>query len=76
MKIENLEQAIRLKERRDVLLKVKGIIEKYTNTALFKVCSGYNETEKQAISDMALTGLVHKYCEDTIKQIDELIERL
>ena len=77
MKIENLDVAIRYKERLDKLYAMKKLIERYPTTAIIQVYSG---SQKAASSEMlqeeCLNGIIAKYCDDTIHLIEEAIKSL
>ena len=77
MKLDNLEQAVRYKERLDRLNEMKNLIESHITTAIVSVKGGLNNGAKEVwTQDDCLTGIVHKYCVDTIKLIEEAVEKL
>jgi len=77
MKIENLDVAVRYKNRLDKLYEIKKLIEKYPTTATVQIFSGHQKAvSSEMFQDECLTGIIHKYCEDTIKLIEEAIETL
>lgn len=77
MKIENLDTAIRYKERLDELRKLKELIESHPTTGRVKFLGGLqNDAPYAIIKDDCLNGIICKYCEDTIKLIEEAVERL
>lgn len=77
MKIENLDVAMRYKERLDKLYAMKKLIEKYPTTAIIQVYSGSQKAaSSEMIQEVCLNGIIAKYCEDTIKQIEEAVTEL
>ena len=76
MKIENLEHAVHYKERREKLLEIKRYIESHTTNTWITIGGTSRTAENIDIQDDCLTGVVYKYCEDTIKLIEEAIEKL
>lgn len=75
MKIENLETAVELKNRLDVLRTLKRQLESYPTSTTFNVLSGCG-SKQVVIQDDILTGVVYKYCEDKIKDIEDIINEL
>ena len=76
MKIENLDQAVRFKERLDKLYELKKLIEAHP-TGIVTFRGGLqNDAPTVSLKDDCLNGIIYKYCEDTIKQIEEVVERL
>lgn len=77
MKIENLDTAVRYKERRENLLKVKSLIERNHSSIVVELHESHNDGAKsEKVQDECLTGIIYKYCEDTIALIEEAIESL
>lgn len=77
MKIENLDQAVKYKQRLDKLYAMKGLIEKYPTTAMVQVFSGSQRAaSSEVLQEECLTSIIYKYCEDTIKLIEEAIKGL
>ena len=77
MKIENLDTAVRYKERRENLLKVKSLIERNPSSVVVELHeSRHDGTKSEKVQDDCLTGIIHKYCEDTIALIEKAIESL
>ena len=75
MKVENLDQAVRFKERLDKLNELKAVIEK--NMPDGKVTfSARGGVESVTIQDDILTGILYKYCEDTIMLVKDAIGTL
>jgi len=74
MDIKNLDTAVRYKMRLDELNKLKGLIEKSPSGSVrYTTMDG----QKYAVvQEDNLTGLIYKYCVDTIKQIEKEIEKL
>ena len=77
MDINNLDTAIRYKERLDELKKLKELIEIHPTTGRVKFLGGLqNDAPYAIIKDDCLNGIIYKYCEDTIKQIEEVVKSL
>ena len=77
MKIENLDTAMRYKERRERLLKAKELIERNPSSIIVELRNGTYEGAKSAsLQDDCLSGIIYKYCEDTIALLEKAIEQL
>lgn len=77
MKIENLDTAMRYKERREKLLEAKELIERNPSSIFVDLRNGTYEGAKSAsIQDDCLTGIIYKYLEDTIGLLETAIEKL
>lgn len=73
MKIENLDTAMRYKERRENLLQAKKLIERSPSSIFVELRCGKESAE---LHDDCLAGIIHKYCEDTIALLEKAIEQL
>ena len=77
MKLENLDQAMRYKERREKLLEMKSLLESNVSSIWIMAIAGTQMSDKHvSIHDDCLTAIVCKYCEDTIRLIEDAIEKL
>ena len=77
MDIENLDQAVRFKARLDRLYEAKKLIESHITTTIIDIRGGLQkDAPVVSIQDEALTGIIYKYCEDTIKLIEDAIKEL
>ena len=73
MKIENLDTAVRYKERRENLLKAKDLIERNQTGIVVKLLDGDKEV---SVEENNLVGTIYKYCTETIALIEKNIEQL
>lgn len=73
MKIENLDTAVRYKERRENLLKAKDLIERNPTGIVVKLLDGDKEV---SVEENNLVGTIYKYCTETIALIEKNIEQL
>lgn len=77
MKIENLDTAMRYKERREKLLEAKKMIERNPSSIVVELRDGpYGNSHRSVIQEDALTGIIYKYLEDTIGLLETAIEQL
>ena len=73
MKIENLDTAVRYKERRENLLKAKDLIERNPTGIVVKLLDGDKEV---SVEENSLVGTIYKYCTETVALIEKNIEQL
>ena len=77
MDIENLDLAIRYKARLDKLKAAKELIEKNASTTNVDLIGGLRKDAPHVcLHDDVLTGIILKYCDDTIKLIEDAIWKL
>ena len=77
MKIENLDQAVRFKERLDKLYELKKLIEAHPTTGIVTFCGGLQkDAPTVSLKDDCLNGVIYKHCEDTIRLIEEAVKSL
>lgn len=74
MDIKNLDMAVRYKGRLDELDKLKELIEK--SPSGYVTYTTMDNQQHAVVQEDNLTGLIYKYCVDTIKQIEKEIEKL
>jgi hypothetical protein len=77
MKIENLDVAVRYKERLDKLYAMKKLIESHPTTAIVQVYGGgQKDAPSEMLKEECLNGIIAKYCDDTIHLLEEAIKSL
>mgnify|MGYP007069960363 CR=1 FL=1 len=77
MKIENIDTAMRFKERREKLLEAKEVIERNPSSIIVELRNGtYGNKNRVVIQEDILTGIIYKYLEDTIALLEKNIEQL
>ena len=76
MKLENLETAVRFKQKLDTLNTLKKLIEAHPSGQVVFNGGLQRGAPSTSILDDCLNGVIYKYCEDTIKQIEKAIAEL